>query len=124
MGYRILADGVVVLHGLFIVFVVLGGLLALRWRRVALVHLPCAIWGGIVEFMGWVCPLTPLENRLRRAAGESGYDGGFVEQYLIPLMYPGDLDREMQVVLGLLVVFVNALVYGVVLFRGRASNSG
>ena len=112
MLYRILADILVLLHLAFVCFVVLGGLLVLRRRRWAWVHLPVAVWGALVEFMGWVCPLTPLEVRFRILGGEGGYSGGFVENYLIPLLYPGNLTRGLQVVLGLFVVALNAVFYG------------
>lgn len=112
--YTTLADAVLVLHLVFVLFVILGGLLVLRWRRLAWLHLPAAGWGALVEFTGWICPLTPMENALRRAAGVAGYEATFVERYLVPLVYPGDLTREMQVVLGLLVVAVNLGVYGFV----------
>ncbi|MBL8424926.1 MAG: DUF2784 domain-containing protein, partial [Candidatus Accumulibacter phosphatis] len=79
---RLLADGIVVLHCLFIAFVVLGGVLALRWPRLAWVHLPAACWGAAIELSGWICPLTPLENRFRQAAGEAGYAGSFIDHYL------------------------------------------
>lgn len=122
MLYRILADILVLLHLAFVCFVVLGGLLVLRRRRWAWVHLPVAVWGALVEFMGWVCPLTPLEVRFRILGGEGGYTGGFVENYLIPLLYPGNLTRGHQVVLGLFVVALNAFFYGLVVLkvvRGR-----
>ena len=91
-----------------------GGLLVLRWPRVAWLHLPCAVWGEIVEWMGWICPLTPLENRLRRAAGETGYRGGFVEEYLVPVIYPDALTRELQLLAGAFVLALNLAVYGLV----------
>ncbi|MCT9117177.1 DUF2784 domain-containing protein [Cupriavidus gilardii] len=106
-----LADAVVVLHLLFVAFVVAGGALLWRWPRVAWLHLPAALWGATVEWTGWICPLTPLENRLRLAAGEHGYAGGFVEQYLLPLLYPQALTRETQLWLGALVVGINVAVY-------------
>jgi hypothetical protein len=118
--YRILADLVVGLHLLFVVFVVAGGLLVLRWRRLAWVHVPAAVWGALIEFAGWVCPLTPLEQALRSAAGEGGYRGGFIENYLLPVLYPGALTRGIQVGLGLLVLTLNALVYGYLLRRRRS----
>ena len=111
MLYRFLADAVVGLHLAFVAFVVLGGFLALRWRRLAWVHVPAALWGAIIEFMGWVCPLTPLENQLRRLAGESGYHGGFVEHYVIPLLYPADYNATLRVTLGAFVVVLNAGAY-------------
>ena len=119
MPYRLLADLVVVLHLAFVVFVVVGGLLVLRWRWVAWLHVPAALWGALIEFFGWVCPLTPLERWLRRRAGEVGYEGGFVEHYLLPILYPGGLTREIQVLLGVAVVAVNAGLYGWVLWRRR-----
>lgn len=104
----ILADLIVALHFGFIVFVVLGGLLALKWRRLAWLHVPAAVWGALIEFAGWICPLTLVENRLR--AG-NGYSGGFIEYYLIPIIYPSVLTREMQWGLGLTVVLINMLIY-------------
>lgn len=122
MAYRIAADFVVVVHFGFILFVVLGGLLALRWRRAPLVHLPAATWGVAIELFGWICPLTPLENALRRASGEAGYPGGFIEHYLIPVMYPAGLTREIQWVLAGVVLLVNLAAYGWVWRRRRKSN--
>ena len=115
--YRLLANAVVLLHALFIVFVVLGGLLTWRWRWVAAIHIPCAIWGVFIEYRGWICPLTPLENTLRAKAGQEGYSGGFVEHYLLPTMYPSGLTPRVQVVLGTFVLLVNVLVYTVLLRR-------
>ncbi len=121
MTHRVLADLLVVIHGLVILFILLGGVLAL-WRRwVAWVHLPFAAWGVLVEAMGWICPLTPLENRLRRAAGSGGYEGGFIEHYLIPMIYPSGLTAEIQLGLAILVVIVNVGVYSIVLFRWRVN---
>ena len=113
MVFRILADLLVALHLLFVVFVVAGGFLTWRWPRTAWVHVPVAIWGSLIEFTGWICPLTPLENTLRRAAGEGGYAGGFIEHYLIPIVYPTGLTRGTQLVLGIAVVVVNVVAYGV-----------
>jgi hypothetical protein len=106
-----LADVVVGLHFGFVLFVLLGGLLVLRWPRVAWFHLPAAVWGALIEFAGWVCPLTPLENRLRRASGTAEYAGGFVEHYLLPVLYPAGLTRGVQYLLGACVVVLNAGVY-------------
>lgn len=111
MIHGVLADGVLVVHLAFILFVVLGGLLVLRWRWIALLHLPCAVWGLLIELYGWICPLTPLENSLRRKAGEAGYGGGFIEHYLLPVIYPGGLTREVQLTLAAIVVVVNAGIY-------------
>jgi len=119
MDARLLADALLALHGLFILFVVFGGLLALRWPKMVWVHLPAALWGAAIEFGGWVCPLTPLENHFRRLAGEQGYAGGFVQHYMLPLIYPGVLTREIQIGFGLLVVGVNGIVYYFVWRRRR-----
>ena len=108
---RALADLVVVAHLAFILFAALGGLLALRWRWVPAVHLPAAAWGVAVELFGWWCPLTPLENALRRASGAAGYSGGFIERYLIPVIYPAELTREVQLLLGGLLLAVNVAIY-------------
>lgn len=123
MLYRFLADVTVVVHGLFIVFVVFGGLAVARWPRVAWVHIPCAVWGALIEFAGWICPLTPLENHFRRLAGQEGYPGGFIETYLIPLIYPGALTREIQIALGVGVIVVNVAAYGWALRARRAARS-
>ena len=111
MFYGVLADLVVFVHVAFIIFVVLGGALSLRWHWVAWIHVPAAVWGAAVELLGWFCPLTPLENHLREASGAAGYSTGFVERYLIPIVYPVDLTREAQLLLGCAVVGVNAAIY-------------
>jgi len=111
------ADLVASLHFAFVVFVVLGGLLVLRWPRLAWLHLPAVAWGASIELLGWICPLTPLENRLRHEAGLAGYEGGFVEHYLLPLLYPASLSRSVQVILGLSVLLINAVLYGSILRR-------
>jgi Protein of Unknown function (DUF2784) len=121
--YRLLADATVIVYLAFILFVVFGGLLALRWRRIAWLHVPAALWGALVEFTGRICPLTPLENRFRLASGAPTYDRSFIEHYLVPFIYPADLTREAQIVLGLMVVVLNAAVYGLLwglLWRRRA----
>ncbi|MEO8418307.1 MAG: DUF2784 domain-containing protein [Methylophilaceae bacterium] len=124
MVFKVLADLVVLIHFLFIAFAVLGGALALRWRWMPWVHLPVAAWGAAIEFMGWFCPLTPLENSLRRASGELGYAQGFIERYLIPIIYPGDLTRELQIVLGCVVVGVNLALYCLVWRQARHPKAG
>ncbi len=111
MIYRTLADLVLVLHLGFILFVALGGLLVRWWRAAALVHLPCAAYGVAIELWSWTCPLTPLENRLRAMGGERGYAGGFVEHYLVSVIYPRPLTRTSQAGLALLVVVVNGVLY-------------
>lgn len=119
MVYLALADAVLVLHLAFILFVVLGGLLVL-WRRWLLwLHLPAVAWGILIEFTGWICPLTPLENWLRRLGGGRGYSGGFIDHYLGSLIYPEGLTRELQWLLGAFVIAVNAAVY-LRVWRGRA----
>ena len=120
MPYRLLADLAVGVHALFVCFVVAGGLLVLRWPWVAAGHLPAAVWGALIELRGGVCPLTPLENSLRVSAGQAGYEGGFIEHYLMPVLYPSGLTRGVQLALGSLVIAVNVGVYGVVLWRRRA----
>ena len=117
MVYQIRADILVVLHFVFICFVIVGGLLVLRWQWLALIHLPVVLWGALVELMSWVCPLTPLENWLRRAAGGQGYSGGYIEHYLIPIIYPGGLTHEIQMILGGFVIVINVIIYTVVFRR-------
>lgn len=119
MVFRLLADATVVLHLAFVLFVLLGGALVVRWPRVAWIHLPAVGWGAFVEFAGWVCPLTPLENWLRQHGGESVYTTTFIEHYFVPLLYPSFLSRELQWGLGGLVLVVNAAVY-LVVFRRRS----
>jgi hypothetical protein len=115
---RFLADMVVGVHFLFVLFVVLGGLLVLRWPRVAYLHLPAAIWGALIELAGWICPLTPLENWLRRQAGGAGYSGDFIDHYILPVLYPSSLTRSIQLMLGFLVLAVNLGIYAYVFHRG------
>jgi len=113
MWYRAAADVVLVLHFLFVVFVVLGGLLALRWPRLAWIHVPIALYGAIIEFAGFTCPLTPLENWLRQRGGEAGYAGGFIEHYIMAAIYPAGLTREVQLTLGIAVLAINAVIYAI-----------
>ena len=119
MIYRALADLVLVVHLAFVLFVVLGGLLVLRWPLVAWLHVPAAIWGVLIEYTGWICPLTPLENSLRMRGGEAGYSGGFIEHYIQPVLYPAGLTRSTQVVLGSVVLLLNLAAYGIALSRMR-----
>ena len=112
-----IADAIVVVHFGFVVFVVVGGFLTWRWRWIILLHGPAALWGTLIEFAGWVCPLTPLENHFRRLAGESGYQGGFIQHHLLQVLYPVDYTLALRVTLGLLVVTLNVLAYGVYLRR-------
>ena len=114
MIYRALADLVIRIDLAFIVYALLGGLFALRWRWMPWLHLPAVIWGAAVEMNGWFCPLTPLENSLRRASGAGGYAGGFIEHYIVPVIYPVGLTRELQVFLGFAVLAVNLAIYWLV----------
>ena len=113
--YQLLADLVVGIHFAFVLFVVLGGILIVKWRRIMWLHLSAAFWGAFVEFSGWICPLTPLEIWLRQKAGEAGYRSDFVARYLLPVLYPEGLTRGIQIVLGVLVIAVNLAIYGWVL---------
>ena len=125
MPYVFAADLLLVLHLCFILFVAAGALLVLRWPRLALIHMPAVLWGAAIEFTGWICPLTPLENSLRRSAGEAGYAGGFIEHYVLPLIYPTGLTREIQLGLGIAVLGLNGLVYGALIVRRwRATRAG
>jgi hypothetical protein len=117
--YRALADLVLVVHLAFVVFVVLGGFLVLRWRWVAWLHVPTAIWGVLIEYAAWICPLTPLENTLRQRGGQPGYHGSFIEHYILPVLYPGALTRTTQIVLGSVALLVNLIAYGLVIARRK-----
>ena len=117
MLYRIFADIVIVIHLAFVLFAVFGGLLVLRWKRWACLHVPAVLWAALIEFAGWVCPLTPLENWLREKGGAIAYRSGFVEHYILPLLYPAVLTRRLQIVLGLFVLGINLGIYGWVLYR-------
>ncbi|SUD61321.1 Protein of Uncharacterised function (DUF2784) [Ectopseudomonas oleovorans] len=119
MLWRMAADALVLVHLGFILFVLLGGLLALRWPRLIWLHLPAVAWGIVVECLHLGCPLTPWENQLRRMAGQAGYDGGFIEHYLIPLIYPAGLTPQIQIGLGAIVVLVNLAVYTWLIWRWR-----
>ncbi|HEX5646532.1 MAG TPA: DUF2784 domain-containing protein [Nitrospira sp.] len=112
MLYRLGADCIVILHFGFVLFVLVGGLLLVKWPRLAWLHLPAVAWGTFVEFSGWICPLTPLENWLRTQAGEAGYAGDFVARYLSAVLYPEALTHEFQLILGTAVVAVNLAIYG------------
>ena len=119
MPYGLMADLVLVAHLAFVVFVVLGGLLVWRWRRLAWVHVPVALWGAAIAAVGFTCPLTPLENRLQRLGGRAGYQGGFIEHYVTALVYPAGLTREAQLALGAAVLALNLVVYWRVLTVSR-----
>jgi Protein of Unknown function (DUF2784) len=120
MFYRIFADLVVLLHLLFILFVIVGGLLVLYRGRLVLLHLPAVFWGVYIEFSGNICPLTPLENHFIRLAGRQGYSSGFIDHYLLPIIYPVGLTDEIQIFLGIFVITVNIVVYSILLRRYRS----
>ena len=118
MIWRALADLVLLIHLVFIVFVIVGGFFASRWRWLPWIHLPAVAWAIILEFSGWICPLTPLENSLRQASGEAGYPGGFLEHYLVPVVYPEALTPEIQIYIGMGVLLINGMAYSI-LWKGR-----
>jgi hypothetical protein len=111
MLFRAFADLLVLIHLAFIVFVIAGGLLAVKWSWIPWLHLPALFWGILLELRGWVCPLTPLENWLRQTSGGAGYPEGFVEHYVLPVVYPADLTAKTQVFLALLACVINVVVY-------------
>ena len=124
MLYGILADLVVIGHFTFVLFAVLGGLLVLRWKQCLWIHVPVVLWAALIEFTGWICPLTPLENWLRARGGAVGYPSSFIEHYILPVLYPTQLTRQLQITLGLLVLGINLGIYGWMLRRaakGKAS---
>lgn len=112
-----LADAIVIIHFAFIVFAAAGAWLALWWRWIPWVHVPCAAWAAYVVLSGTLCPLTPMELALRYKAGEAGYSGGFIEHYILPIIYPPGLTREVQMLLGVIVVMLNAIAYAMVIRR-------
>ena len=124
MIYRLFADAVVLVHFAFVVFVVAGGVAVVYRPWIGWLHVPAVIWGAVIEFAGWICPLTPLENWLRYRGGQAGYTGGFIEQYLLPILYPSGLSRSVQFILGTAVVIINLLVYAAVYFRWRRRAGG
>jgi hypothetical protein len=122
--FRAAADLVVAAHAAFVVFVVLGALLLVRWPRLVWVHVPAAVWGVFIEFRGWICPLTPLENYLRHRGGSSTYQGEFIEHYVVPLLYPAHLTRPRQIWLGGFAIIINVLLYWHVVRMGSRADSG
>lgn len=117
MLYRLLADLVVLVHLVFVIFAVAGALLVLRWRWLVWAHVPAVVWAALIEFAGWICPLTPLENRLRISGGGAEYHGGFIDHYLLPILYPSGLTRGVQVLLGSFVLLVNVGIYSWLVVR-------
>ena len=122
MVYKLLADFVVLLHLAFIIFVIFGGLLALKNVKWAWLHVPAAVWGGLVEFAGWICPLTPLENWFYIQGGAGTYQERFIAHYLLPIIYPTELTRNVQIILGAGVVLINLTIYSLVIYK-RARGS-
>jgi hypothetical protein len=112
MPFSLLADLVVAIHFLFILFVICGGLLVLYKRSWAWLHIPAVLWGALVEFTGWICPLTPLENWLRLQGGGTPYASGFIERHVVSIIYPSFLTRSQQIFLGLAVILINGAIYG------------
>lgn len=119
MIYHWLAGTVVLFHATFVVFVIVGGFLALRWRRLMWLHIPAAVWGVLIEFGGWICPLTPLENLLRERAGVAGYGGGFIEHYVLKRLYPARLTTRVQWALGALALAINIAAYTMLIRQHR-----
>ncbi|MCP3898548.1 MAG: DUF2784 domain-containing protein [Desulfobacteraceae bacterium] len=117
MIYRILADLVVLAHFSFIIFVVTGGFFVIKWQKVLFFHIPAVVWGVLIEFTGWICPLTPLENELRLAGGEAGFTGGFIDKYIVALIYPEELTRSVQILLGFVVIVTNISIYGYLIYK-------
>jgi hypothetical protein len=118
MAYRAAADAILVTHLAFVLFALFGALLVLRWPRLAWLHIPAVVWAAFIEFSGTICPLTPLEVALRQRAGQAGYGGGFIDHYVVSLLYPEGLTRAAQTVLGAMVVALSAAIY-IVAFRRR-----
>jgi hypothetical protein len=118
------ADMIVLVHLGFIVFVALGGFLVIKWHNIAFLHIPCALWGVLIAFGGWICPLTPLEMHFRKLAGIAGYDGGFIDHYVMPIVYPAGLTRGMQIAFGVTILAVNLLVYARVLVNRTKQGNG
>ena len=110
----LLADLVLIVHSLFIVFVIFGGLFVLKWHKVMWIHIPCAIWGVLIEFFGWICPLTYLENYLRELANINRYETSFIQHYLLPVIYPPGLTVDIQILLGVFVIVMNLVIYLIV----------
>lgn len=117
--YNLLADAIVVIHFLFIIFVIFGGLLVIRWPKTAFAHFPAAVWGASVEIFGWVCPLTPLENYFSYLAGRSSYEGDFIARYIIPVIYPANLTINIQRISGILLIVINVIFYCIALCKNR-----
>jgi len=118
--YLILAELVIAIHFLFIAFNVLGGLLAIWKKWIPFIHIPAVIWGTSIIILGGTCPLTPLEKFLRKMGGAEGYSGGFIGHYITPIIYPGGVTREIQIILGITAIIINILIYSYVIYRRRS----
>jgi hypothetical protein len=123
MLYQLAADLIIFLHFAFILFVLFGGLLVYKWRWLIWLHIPAAIWGAMTVIVGWVCPLTPLENWLRQASVGDIYSGSFLERYLTPVIYPSGLNKEMFIMMGVFVIVVNVIVYTILIVKNRNKGS-
>lgn len=117
--FSLLADLVILFHVCFVLFALLGGIFVLKWKWVMWLHLPAAMWGAWIEFTGWICPLTPMENWFRKGGGSQSYQGSFIEHYVTPFLYPAGLTHDIQIFLGLFVVLSNSVIYGLVFYRYR-----
>ena len=111
MLFALGADFLVLVHLCFIIFVILGGFMLLKWRWLIFMHLPALIWAVLLEFQGWLCPLTPVEQTLRQMAGQQGYEGGFIQHYILPIIYPPALQQDIQFILGVLLILINVIIY-------------
>ena len=111
MFFALAADLLIIVHLGFIGFVILGGFMLLKWRWLIFVHLPAVLWGVLLGFQGWICPLTPLEQALRRMSGQQGYTGGFIQHYILPVIYPPALKEDIQLILGVLLILINVIIY-------------
>ena len=123
MGYRLAADAMVTAHLLYIVFVVVGGLIAFRARWILWLHVPAVLWAIYVQYIGRVCPLTAWEKGFRAHAGDAGYEGGFIDHYIVPIVYPPDMPVAMHLVLGTLVILINGSVYAALIVRARRAQA-
>ena len=119
MHYKLLADFVLLLHLSFILFVLFGALFVIKKPKLAWIHIPVAIWGMLISLIGWVCPLTPLENYFRHMAGEQGYAGSFINHYIMPVIYPSGLTRELAIGMGVFVLLWNGLFYSILIYKVR-----
>lgn len=117
MFYKFLADFIIVLHLTFILFVLFGALFVLQKPKLAWVHIPAAVWGMLISLVGWICPLTPLENYFRRIAGAQGYAGSFIDHYIMPIIYPSGLTRELAIGMGVFVLLWNGLFYSILVYK-------